>query len=90
VSLQKAHLIVLQNKTRQSTGCISAGVDIDPIGPDVGFSRGRMAVHDDFAEILLVQQKFFADPEQVALGLFPQRNARAHAGMDEKEIAAAE
>ncbi len=45
-------------------------------------------MHDDFAEVLLMQQEVVADPEQILLALLNERNAGPHAGMSKKEIAA--
>jgi len=47
-------------------------------------------MHYDLAEILLVQEKVFSDPEQVRLTLLLQRNSGAHARMSEEEIVARE
>ena len=49
-----------------------------------------MAVHDIFAELLLASQEFFANPEQIALRLLGQWDARAYAGVNEEEVSATE
>jgi hypothetical protein len=90
LSSQKTHLIVFQYQAGQSTGSVCPGVNVNSIGSDVGLSRGGVAVHDDFAEIFLVQKKILANPEQVMLRLSLQGNAGSYAGVDEKEITTAE
>ena len=51
-----------------------------------GMAHRRVAVHDEFPDILLALQKLLASPQQVLLLLFCQRQA----GVDEEEVAAAE
>src|SRR5262245_25321001 len=85
---QKAHLIIFQYEASQSTGGVCSSIDIDPVGPDIGFSCRRVAMHDDLAKIFFVQKKIVANPEQITLRLFSQGNAGPYASMNEKEITA--
>jgi hypothetical protein len=53
--LNKAPLIVIEDKAGQAAGRISTGINIDPIGTDVRFNDRRMAVNHYFLVSLFVQ-----------------------------------
>src|ERR1700722_18830283 len=89
-SLNENHPIGLQHETRQPSGRIGASVDIDAVRPNIRFFGGCMAVDNDLAEILFVQQEVLADPKQVMLALLSQGNSWAYACVSEEEISAGE
>jgi hypothetical protein len=62
-SLDKSDLIAFQDKTRQSSGRVGAGIDIDPVRPNVGLQDGSVPMHDDLAKVVLAKEKIFSYPE---------------------------
>ena len=58
----EAHFIVLKHQTSQSSGRIGSGIDIDAVGANIRFQGWRVAVNNDFAKIILVQEKVLSDP----------------------------
>ena len=86
----EAHLVAFENQASQAPCGVGASVDIDAVRFNIGLHGRGVAMHDDLAEILLVQEKIFSDPEQVCLTLLFQRNSRPHARMREKEVPARE
>ena len=59
---KKTNFFFFQDQTGQLTRCIGPSVDVDPIGPNFGFSYGRVPVDNDFPEALFIQEEIIADP----------------------------
>lgn len=72
----------------QAPGSKGAGIDIRPVGADVGSVDGCVPVHDEFFERQLVMQKLFAYPEEIVFALLIQGDSRPYSRMGEKEITA--
>ena len=77
--------MALQHQASQSTCRVGAGVDVDAVGANIGFAGRRVAVNYYLAEILLVQEEVFSNPQQIPLKLCLQRNARPNARVGEKK-----
>ena len=60
-----------------------AGINVDPVGPELRHAHGRMAMHDALAEIAVVVKERIADPQEVFLGLILWGDTWPDAGMDE-------
>jgi hypothetical protein len=82
----EAYLVAFEDQASQTPCRIGAGVDIDAVRFNIRLLGWAVAMHYDLAEILLMQDKIFSDPEQVCLTLLLQRNSRSHPRMDEEEI----
>src|ERR1700722_1660000 len=86
--IQQRQPVPLDDEAGELAGCVSSGVDVDPVIVEIGFAHRRVAVHDHLSKISLVIEKVFADPQHVLLALALERYSRFHPGMDKEEIAA--
>ena len=84
------HLVAFEHQTSQASCRIGASVDIDAVWSNIRLYDRVVPMHHDLAEILLVQEKIFSDPEQVWLTLQLQWNSGADPGMDKEKIPACE
>src|SRR5579863_1582271 len=80
------HLISFEHETGQPSRGVGAGIDIDPVGVDVGFNNRRVPMHDQFLEWMFVKKKIFADPQQIVLTLTGKSSAGPHSSMDEEVV----
>src|SRR5262245_43530146 len=78
--------VVTEHRRRQRAAEHRCGVDIDPVGPQVGLAtpNWRVAVHDEAAEIARVGEKRLAHPEHVVAALPAEWVVRIDAGVDEE------
>jgi DDE superfamily endonuclease len=84
----ECHILTFQHKTCQPPGRVSSGIDVDSIWANIRFFDRRVAVHNDLAEPVLVQEKVFPGPQQVVLVLLRQRDTGSNTGVREEVIAA--
>src|SRR5580704_1238843 len=77
---------VVEYRRRQWAAEHGAGVEVQPIGAQIGHAVGqrRMAVHDQTAVVAAMGQERLPDPQQVEVVLRLERRAGIDAGMDEK------
>jgi hypothetical protein len=80
----------LDNQASQPPGGVGTGVDIDPVGAEIGRTYWTMPVDHDLGEIVFAKQEVFADPQQVFVPLVLQWYSRPDSGVDEQEITAFE
>ena len=86
----KADLIAFQDKTRQSSGGVGSGIDVDTVGPNIRLQDGCVPMHDNFAKGVLAGEEIRSDPEQVVFGLLGEANSRSNSCMHEEEVTADE
>src|SRR5579862_766135 len=67
--LKNRNFVSLNNDTGEFAGRIGAGIDIDPVRPQVDGLDRRMTVHDNFGKLSFIKKKIVADPQQVRLAL---------------------
>jgi hypothetical protein len=84
---QESDAVAVQSGACETPGHVRAGVDVDPIWSNLGVFGGRMAVHDDFAEVLSTFEERLANPQKVFRALIFQGNTGPDAGMAEKILA---
>ena len=86
----KTDIITLQHETGQSSGGIGARVDADSVRANFRLQDWCVAMHDDFAETVLVEEEILSDPEEVFFRLIGERDPWSYPCMDEEKIAANE
>jgi hypothetical protein len=76
---------LLQNRAGQPPCHEGAGIDVNPVRPDVGPLGRGVAVHHDLAEVGAAGEELFSNPE-ILLALATQRHAGADTGMAMKYL----
>ena len=84
--LDESDLIAFQDKTRQSSGRVGARIDVDPVRPNVRLQDRSVPMHDDFAKVVLAEEKVLSYPEQVVFGLLGEANSRSNSRMGKEKI----
>src|SRR3546814_12611146 len=64
---QKTSCLAFEYEAGQPPRRVSAGIDADAVGPDLGFRRDGVAVHDDLAVVGVGLEKQLANPQHVFL-----------------------
>ncbi len=67
--LQKALLILFQNKAGQASRCNSGCVNSDPIGTNLRGDRRRVTVDDEFSMLGLARQERLSNVQKVIAAL---------------------
>src|SRR5690606_2237895 len=83
---QKPLRSALEHHGREPAGMEGAGVQIHPVGQNLGPVVGRVTVHDELGMKPGMVKKALADPDQVRILLLLQGDTRPDAGMAEEEV----
>ena len=75
-----------QSRSRQLSGTVGAGVDIEPKPMRFGLSHRRMAMNDQLRQRLRAVVKARADVNKVVIVLRFDRSFRIDTGMDEQDL----
>ncbi len=86
-NVQKALLVLFQNKAGQAAGCKRGGINSDSIGANLRSDRRRMTVHDKFSMLYVARQKRLSNIQKIIATLTIEGYPRPHPGMAEEIIA---
>ena len=77
--VQYAGTILPNSEASQAIRRVGSGVDVDPVGPEVGCQDRRVSVHDDPPVIPDEIEKSAANAQNVVPGLLLKLDPRSHA-----------